>query len=250
MRRLLCFIGLALLVLVIAAPSARADTLFNETFDNYTFSTIYFLGFPIGTASSNDGLPLVSEGADETWSAGRFDNQGTSGLDGELKVNRDGHGSGNHSAQFEDDAGLLFNVSTVGYTSADLSFDWKTSSVSGSDRVRAGYFTGSLSGSGPYYNLNGAWSSWTELNIGNGTSSSWASSGPFTLPVDQASLWVAFWIDDGNGDNGHLDNVLVSGTPTPPPPPPPTTPMPLPAPVLIGGVMLVGLGLNKWRKSR
>jgi hypothetical protein len=36
------------------------------------------------------------------------------------------------------------------------------------------------------------------------------------LPDDEV-IWVAFWLDNGEGDYGKIDNVHVTGTPIPEP---------------------------------
>jgi hypothetical protein len=37
----------------------------------------------------------------------------------------------------------------------------------------------------------------------------------FSLPSDVAYLYVAFWMDNGEGDYGKIDNVVISAIPEP-----------------------------------
>jgi hypothetical protein len=54
-------------------------------------------------------------------------------------------------------------------------------------------------------------------------SNSWNDES-FLLPdavENQAEVWIAFWLDNGEGDHGKIDNVLVEAMTT--------TPVPVPA---------------------
>ncbi|HEU4430491.1 MAG TPA: PEP-CTERM sorting domain-containing protein [Myxococcota bacterium] len=218
----------AAFALALSAQSGSAVTLFSEDFDGYT-------SFPVQYPSGdyvNPGLPNMAEGADETWYGARFEGLlgGTPlSIDSDLAVQRfgdsfDGTGPGNQTpvGRFEDDAGLILQVSTVSFTSAMLEFDWRTFSTSTSDLVRVGYFASATpipftlySGShyldartGPY-----AWSNWTELMV-DGQQGTFEHES-FSLPTGVAYLYVALWMDDGEGDFGKLDNVVVTALPEP-----------------------------------
>lgn len=204
--------GLSLACLL--AGSARGDVLFFEDFEGYN-------SFPSQVPSGdyvNQGLALQSEGANQYWYGGRFQT-GSGTIDSDLAVQKFGGGSNNtHTGRAEDDAGMLFNISTVGLQAASLSFDWRTFLAETNDRFRVGYFVGNLNfGSSRYYDFNAAFgsgwfgSSWTQI-LGASASNSWNHVSA-ALPLGQPSVWVAFWLDDGEGDYGKFDNILVQGTP-------------------------------------
>jgi len=218
----------AAFVLALSAQNTSAVTLFSEDFDGYTQFPVQY---PTGDYV-NTGLPKVSEGADETWYAGRFEgvSMGTAGsIDADVAVQRygdsfNGTGPGNQTpvGRFEDDAGLIFQISTVSFTSATLDFDWRTFSTTTGDLVRVGYFASATPISFMSFNGGGyldartgtyAWSNWTEL-MADGQQGSFEHES-FSLPTGVAYLYVAFWMDNGEGDFGKLDNVLVTALPEP-----------------------------------
>ena len=235
---LLCAVAVAC---VFACGSALgAVTLFSETFEGYS-------SFPSQIPSGdfvNEGLPNQSEGSDEYWYGGRFQS-GTGTIDQDLFVQKIGGGSNNsHVGRFEDDAGIFFHISTLGYSDATLDFDWRTFQAETPDKFTAGYYTGSLSFSGDYYDFNvnaPHWSSWTQLLSGN-ASDSWHHAS-YALPGGVADLWVAFWLNDGEGDYGKIDNVLVMGTQS----------VPEPSSLLIaaiGGVACCGVVVRRRRLGK
>jgi hypothetical protein len=55
---------------------------------------------------------------------------------------------------------------------------------------------------------------WTELLRDSGDT--WHNE-TFVLPAGEPSVWVAFWLDDGEGDFAKIDNVhVIGGAPTEP----------------------------------
>ncbi|MBW2420052.1 MAG: PEP-CTERM sorting domain-containing protein [Deltaproteobacteria bacterium] len=216
------------------ASPAAADTLFWEDFDGYS-------SFPDEQPSGdfvNKGLPKVSEGADQTWYGVRF--EGTGGT--ENSINKDlfvekcgdfagfncqsASGSGNKTpvGRFEDDAGILLEISTTNYTDITLDFDWRTSSTNSRDWFRAGYLASSAPISFTTYDGGGyadlrtgafAWSNWTELL--KDRDAPFQSAPTFALPSGADYLYVAFWLDNGENDHGKLDNVHIQGTLIPEP---------------------------------
>lgn len=228
------WLGLLLSLVGIDTPShALPFTIFQEDFDGYT-------SFPTTNPSGdyvNLGLPSVSEGADETWYGARFAGSGStaSSIADDLFVQKCGDwtgvncqnsGSLNTSpvGRFEDDAGILLEISTLGLTDVTLNFDWRTFSTETSDSFRAGYIASdtpisfvSFAGGG-YADLRTgafAWSNWTELV--SGRTSPFVSAPTFGLPGDEAYVYVAFWLDDGEGDHGKVDNVLIQASLIPEP---------------------------------
>lgn len=219
--RAYALLTLAIAAVVIAAPgvASAAVTLFSETFDGYTY-------FPSQIPSGdyvNQGLPkqtpTSTEGSDEYWYGGRFQSGGGT-IDSDLFVQKVGGGTNSTPVgRFEDDAGLLFHISTVGYDVATLSFDWRTFLAETTDKFIVGYYAGNINFTSDYYDFNTTapnWSAWTQLLAASG-SNAWNDES-YNLPVGQSSLWVAFWINDGEGDYGKVDNVLVMGTPVIPEP--------------------------------
>lgn len=218
-----------------AAAPATAVTLFNETFDGYTsFPSQHPAGDYI-----NPGIARPSEGSDEIWYGIRLGPPDSSAsIDSDLAVQQCGDDGGGAAGcnsgtnrtpvgRFEDDAGLVFQISTVGVTDALLEFDWRTFSTTKADKVRVGYFASAtalpFSGGAPgdvggYLDARtGAfsWANWTEL-MRAGQQGSFKHEA-FALPDEVAYLYVAFWIDDGEGDFGKIDNVLVSANAVPEP---------------------------------
>jgi hypothetical protein len=234
LHRLLRPAVLTALVALTVAP-ASAVTIFQEDFDGYT-------SFPSQNPSGdfvNNGLPKPSEGSDETWYGIRFENSGesVSSIDNDLFVQKCGDfvgsnchlasGSGNKTpvGRFEDDAGIMLKISTVGFENVTLNFDWRTFGAESTDRFRVGYYAApspipltTIGGSG-YANLSASysWSStWTQLFSGGATAP--FQAGPtLNLPGGVEHLYVVFWLDDGEGDNGKVDNVVIQGDVVPEP---------------------------------
>jgi len=202
------------------ARTATAVTIFEETFDGYT-------SFPDENPTQigilyNAGLPLVSEGADERWYGIRFDDPDDGSIDSDLAVQAEGNSTPVNDTpvgRFEDDAGLVFHVSTLLQVDVILAFDWRTAFAETTDRLRVGYFAGAIpdfassdhldARAGPF-----AWSNWTELLNDRGNPWHFES---FALPAGEADVWVAFWLDNGGGDRGNIDNVIVTSTLVPEP---------------------------------
>jgi hypothetical protein len=200
-----------------AATAPSAATLFYEDFDGYTY-------FPSQIPSGdyvNVGLPKQSEGADERWYGIRLQNasSGGSSIDGDLAVQQFGGGSNlTPVGRVEDDAGFAFKINTIGYTGTTLEFDWRTFKAESTDRLRAGYFVGNIPAfeSSDYFNAISTaydWPAWTPLLSGSASNSFTHQS--YALPNDQASVWVVFWLDNGEGDYGKVDNVSVTAVPEP-----------------------------------
>jgi hypothetical protein len=138
-----CAIIAVLLFLGFVARPAEAQpiTLFWEDFDGYSsFPNQNPVGDPI-----NSGIPKISEGAKEIWYGGRFETPDNGTIDSDLGVQQFGGGSNStHVGRFADDAGLLFNISTLGLQDVKLNFDYRTFLAESTDRLVAGYFLGNL----------------------------------------------------------------------------------------------------------
>ena len=155
-------------------------------------------------------------------------------------------------ARVGDDAGILFKVDTSNLLTAVLSFDWRLFSATSHDKLVVGYTTLDLD---PFFvpfndgtltvspsiatpgggNTNLIADFFNEPTIGNGSNSNmqnwWANDWTqlmranmndwdtevFAIPAGQSEVWIAFWIDNGDGDFAKLDNIHVSGQLVPEP---------------------------------
>ncbi len=224
---------LIILGLTVGKTNVHADTLFSENFEGYS-------SFPDQNPSGdfiNAGIPKTSEGAVGKWYGGRFETPDNGTIDSDLAVQKFGGGTNNtHTGRFADDAGLLFNISTLGYQDVKLSFDYRTFLAESTDRIVAGYYLGELNfgtcagngESGCYRdflnqdfggnqgNAENWWSTqWTQIL--SDRDNSWKSLNDVALPSNQEDIWVAFWLDNGNGDFGKIDNIKVLANVVPEP---------------------------------
>jgi hypothetical protein len=259
--RPLIWSGLA--ILSMGSVTARAETiLFQETFDHVTTG---YTNLSCGSGCShmaqtgvptNDGRTYIGADngginrADQDWRAARFQ-AGAGSIASDVGVQQIGGTLGGITnntplGMFEDDAGLLFNVSTLGYSDITLNFDWRTFNAESNDRITVGYFVGSLPSfdssraldlsSGPF-----SWSQWTQLlsQQGGGV---WHMGQTLDLATadNASSVWVAFWMNNGEGDIGKIDNITLSGTSL--------TPVPVPAAFWLFSSGMAGLaGLRRRR---
>ena len=213
LRRTL-LVAVACAVVNACTSSARADVLFYEDFQGYnSFPNQQPEGYP-----SNQGLPLQSEGAKEYWYGGRFQDSDNASINNALGVQKNGGGSNNtHVGLVSDDVGMLFHLSTVGLTSASLSFDWRTLWTASYDRLRVGIFVGDLNFGNSRFqdffassNENFFWGpGWTQILAGN--SDAWHHA-LAALPLGKANVWVAFWQDGAYCSYGLVDNIKVDCT--------------------------------------
>jgi hypothetical protein len=249
--------AIACLSLAFVAPSRAATVLFQEDFDGIT--TGYYYDNCGGACSHyiQNGVPMatgsgttINGGADNDWYAARFQSGpgtilsdvGVQSVGGNAQIAGSTSYYNNQTpvGMFQDDAGLLFKISTTGYTDIILTFDWRTFVAESSDKVTVGYYVGSItgfaadrtkdlrSGSG-----TPSWSSWTQLMSGSGDNK-WHLDQTFTLTNanDAPEVWVAFWLNDGESDVGKVDDIVVMGT---------QVVVPVPAAVWLFGSGLLGL---------
>lgn len=194
----------------LAGSAAQAITLFSETFDQAS-------GFPL-LGDQKFGVPVPPDADEPGWNAARFENLF---VDPTADVGLQEFGGGGNPTPVglvEDDAGLYFEISTIGLTDVVLEFDWRTFSATGGDRFRAGYIVGSSpvldpgTGAADFRSGALAWSNWTQLVEGKDTTFNHES---FLLPSGQANVIIGFWLDNGEDDFGKFDNVVVTAVPEP-----------------------------------
>ncbi len=171
----------------------------------------------------NPGLPVWWEGAQETWYGARFDwPDDSTSIDDDLAVQKFGGGSNNtHTGRVSDSAGMLFHISTVGYDSVTMSYDWRTFLASGNSDIKVGYYVGDLTGHlevglipdfanfHTEFGVNWWNDAWVQTT--SGQSDNWHNVS-VDLPAGQTDVWVAFWMDGSNCEYGKFDNVCVNGT--------------------------------------
>ncbi len=245
-------------LMLFAQSSVHASSvLFSETFDGVFGSTTCSAGHGHGTGDhcsqyrQQYGVPTIATGADEDWWGARFETPDNGTVPQDVGV------VGTTSNAFglvEDDAGLLFRLDTRGYSDITLSFDWRTFKTYSGDRFVAGYYVGDLAvdaggfdsyrsidlrGSSDPWNWNSTNSNWNELLRGRNDYAWNAETFSLSLAADQADVWVALWLDNGENDYGKLDNIYVTGTAV----------VPLPAAVWLFASGLYGLSLVGRRRT-
>jgi hypothetical protein len=219
---------------LLVSTNAVAGSLFcNEI----TFATIFcedFEGYTV-TGDTNPGLPLLSEGAKETWYGGRFEPQQNGTIDQDIAIRRvpGAYPDNVTYARVEDEAGIILNVSTLGIADPILGFDWTTHKLEEcSDKLVVGYYVGDIDfvndtpdganddlvhnfwvdGPGAYSLWPPAPDGWTELM--RDRNGGVFHSETFALPGNEESVWVAFWLDNGEADYGKIDNIYVIPEPS------------------------------------
>ncbi len=209
-------VQVSLLVLVMAlgvlvSAPAFAITLFSETFDNAS-------GFPPGIDPRKYGVPVPPDADEPGWNSARFEGFFFGNPAYDVGIQEFGGGGNDTPVGFiEDDAGLYFEISTLGLTDVVLEFDWRTFSATNADRLRVGYLVGpspvlKSNGSADFRSGSQAWSNWTELLEGKNNTFQSAS---YALPSNEENIIIAFWLDNGEHDFGKFDNVLVTAVPEP-----------------------------------
>ncbi len=257
MRKALLVAAAASLSFAAVTPGHAATVLFQEDFDGIT--TGYYYDNCGGSCSHyiQEGVPTaagsgtnINGGADNDWYAARFQTgYGTIASDvGAQQVGGNALIAGTSSYYnnttpvgfFQDDAGLLFKIDTTGYTDITLSFDWRTFVAESTDKVTVGYYVGSITGFAADRTKDlrsgygtPSWSSWTQLMSGSGDDK-WHLDQTFALTnANNASeVWVAFWLNDGEGDVGKVDDVVVMAN---------QVVIPVPAALWLFGSGLLGL---------
>lgn len=251
-----------------------ATVLFQEDFNGIT--TGYFTescGYGC-THTITNGVPTtgggttVNGGADQNWYGARFQQPDNGSIINDVGAQNVGGNTatGNNPTPVglvQDDAGLMFKLNTTGYQNVSLTFDWRTFKTENTDRLVVGYFVGDLDASHPTGfaadrtidlrptsqggPANGPWnwssyagSNWIQLMSARNENWTFNQTFNLTLANNAPEVWVAFWLNNGNQDNGKMDNVVVMAD---------QMVVPLPAAIWLFGSGLLGLmGVARRRK--
>ena len=152
----------------------------DEDFQNYTYT---------------DGEDLYNEMDAHGWVV--YDNTHPDAFDDVFL--RDEDTPGDYYVVIRDDSYIIANFNTLGVDNVKLKYERRTFSLESSDRLRIRWRVG-----------NG--DLWTELEAVK--SNTWDTV-EFDLPgaENKANIQVQFFLDDGNGDLGYVDDVMVYGNP-------------------------------------
>ena len=231
MRRLVILAATAAASLAAANVHAANVTLLSETFDGVTS------GYS-GSDPRRFGIPdIATFGADNDWSAARFEQPDGGDPRHDVGVQRYG-GAGNDTPVGigEDDGGLLISFDASNYVDISLTFDWRTFSAGDHDELVVGIFVGDLDAGHPEGFVDnqidlrptshggpgdGVWNwenGWIEL-FRAGPSNHFSTEVLSLSAADGASeFWLAFWMDGGEHDFFKIDNILVEAQVVPIPP--------------------------------
>ena len=239
------FLALSFLLLR-ADVHASSVGIFHENFNSFT-------GFPwsgndVGGHKTNFGVPTIAEGADNDWIGGRFEHYDSNPLTSDIGVLKSGiGGNGTTSHPFDnpmgrvgDDAGIVAKIDLTQYEDVTLEFDWLTWSVTTNDRFVVAYYVGDGLGdptpAGAVYDWfsnptfgngdmsstdpNGAANTWYQNNwtevLRDTSPGVFQHESGISLPGGDV-LYLAFWLDNGDGDIAKVDNIWIMGTQVPEP---------------------------------
>jgi hypothetical protein len=236
---------IGLILTQISCTSSHALTLFYENFEGYTnFPTENPTGYN-PPDMVNMGIAEISEGANEFWYGVGFETSGS--INNALAVQQYGGGfNETHVGRVSHDAGMVLRIDTSGYQNVSLSFLWRTFQAETPDRFKVGYHIGddlgfSTAGANRFLSLTsgpGSWANgWTQLLSGS-SSTDWKSKTSL-LPSNAGPIYIAFWMDNGSGDYGKFDEILITGTP-----------INVPEPTSLAVLIVGGLAAIVIRKAR
>jgi hypothetical protein len=238
-------LAVALVAANFSVAQAGLIVLVDETFNGYT-------EFPDEKPKNdpvNLGVPTVAKGANSPlWLAARFEYFDDDPLRKDVGVQR--FGSLNNLTpvgRAGDDAGLVLRLDLTDLVDVTLDFDWRTFSADSRDKFVVAYYQGDgtefqpegLGDPNGYYD----WYNDPELGGGvmdldDGAANSWYEENwvellrasprdtfkhqQYVLPSGSV-LYLAFWLDNGDGDFAKIDNILIMANPREIPIPEPST---------------------------
>lgn len=172
-------------ILLFTVGVVSATTLFEDDFD--------------------DGVILNND-----WSAAHFEphDGGTPSVDVYALSQPAAYGATGYSAVLEDDVAIYHEVDTTGYENIEFEYCRKTHSVGTNDRLKVGWKEaplGAITSSLTYWDNN-----WNQLE--SMQSSSWSCTS-FSLGsnAEDTTIYIAFFLDNGENDFGKVDEVRVTG---------------------------------------
>ena len=170
-----------MLVLVLAASNiASANTLFEDDFNGYAY---------------DGGLDLYAEMNANGWEIGDYVHPLN---DDDIFLRDEFPTDATKYVVIQDDSYIQLNLDTTGYENIGLEYDRRTYSMGTSDRFRILWRVGD----------SGSWTELEEVSDDQWSNKIWALSS-----ADNESLiQIQFFLDDGNNDQGFLDNVVISGS--------------------------------------
>jgi len=230
MKRNIVLAFLVLFVSFCAQAYAVPVTFFSEDFGSTATNTLGFLlgvpnqGTNSGTMMSPPGGSVTITGVDYNWYAARF-GDGTTAIASAVGLGspETSPGGTNFHGGFQDDVGLLIGVDTSGYTNVNLGFQWKTFNAESGDYFVAGYHDGDITtgwSAARTQDMQSGSLSWGTgwhqlMSVQSSGSTTTFTTATYSLPSEK--LWLAFWINDGSGDWGKIDNINVTGSVVPEP---------------------------------
>ena len=117
----------------------------------------------------------------------------------DLSFECDLSGCGDYYMVTKDDAGAVIGLDTTSLENIEVSFNWRTASVSSSDDIEVAYRIG---GSGSWDNV-----------FSDGTTNDWTPES-LVLPLDAENedlVQVMFWLNDGDSDYAIWDGIVITG---------------------------------------
>jgi PEP-CTERM motif len=229
---------LAGLMLPMFGGSAHAVVIYSDTFESTARSTL-----------AQNAVPEVADYGSSGWYGVEFGSG--AGVSGDATVTSESFfvPANDLRANMQRDSGFMLKLDTTGFSSVSLTLEWNTRGTDVTpDRFRIDYISSAaidalvLANPHGFLDLTAYTASLTNLFSSRNDSNSQFPAGPFALPTDVASLYVVLWMDDGSGDIGQFDNIVVSGELKP-------QPVPEPSALLYFAVGLLGLSLAVRRRK-
>jgi hypothetical protein len=144
---------------------------------------------------ANGGLPLYAEMEANNWEIQDID-YGT--IDDDIYIGNSNPTDTTEYVVVKHDSNITLSFSTLGKDNIVLEYDRRTYSAYGGDRLRVLWRVGDSG-------------DWTQLEAVKDNSWDDDVTWPLAGAEDESLVQVRFYMDDGNGDYGLIDNVQVTG---------------------------------------